>query len=1292
MRMSEVESHLLEPLVNGHDDSKSLERNHDSCRNLCLYSSANFFSMLSFSWVGPLLSLGSRKRLDLDDIPKLASHDSACHVYSVFSHKLQLDCRIGSFKLVKALFLSVWREILLSILFALCFTCASFIGPYLLDAFVRYLEARQEATVEGQVLVFVFLFAKVIECVSQRHWFFQTQRFGMKSQAALVAMIYKKSLTISNQSRQSGGGGEIVNLMSVDAERIGDSSWYMIDLCLIPFQVGLSLVILYKSLRLASLVTFAATVLVMVLNLPFSKLEQVFEAKIMECRDKRIKATSEILRNMRILKLYGWEMRFLSKILELRKNEMNWLKKYLYTEVILTFVYWSAPIFVSVATFSACLLMGVPLESGKVLSALATFNMLKDPICNLPDTISLLAQALVSVNRISTFLSLEEWQPDIVEKLPRGSSDVAVEISDGNFSWEPSSSNCTLKDLNLQVSHGMKVAVCGIVGSGKSSLLCCMLGEISKRSGTIKLCADVAYVGQSPWIQSGTVESNIIFGMEMSREKYEHILEACSLKKDLEILPQGDQTIIGERGINLSGGQKQRLQIARALYRDADIYLFDDPFSAVDAHTGNHIFKECILEYLGSKTVIYVTHQVEFLSSADLILVMKEGRIDQAGRYNDIANAEAGLMELVKAHMNGLSVINTPNGFQPDSNAANGLNSLYMEEYDSHSGVEREDILDEQYGSLTGQLIQEEERESGTVALSVYWIYITVLHKGALVPFILLAYVLFQVLQISSNYWMAAAAPVTKDTSNSVDGSTLILVYVLLAVGSSFCVLLRVSLLATAGFKTAKLLFHKLHRCIFRAPMSFFDATPSGRILNRVSTDQSAVDESIPLSLGLFASATTQFLGIVVVMSQVAWQVFVVFVPVTAICVWYQQFYIATARELTRLVGVRNAPVIQHFAETISGLTTIRSFNEESRFLLTSTQLLDAYLRPKFHNAGVMEWLCFRLDVLSSSVFAFSLAFLILIPPAAINPGVAGLAVTYGLSLSSLLALVVWNTCNLENKIISVERIFQYTHIPSEPPLVVEANQLPQNWPFCGEVIIRDLQIQYARHLPLVLRGITCRFPGGTKTGIVGRTGSGKSTLIQALFRIIEPTSGEVVIDGIDISTVGLLDLRSRLSVIPQDPIMFEGTMRSNLDPLEEYNDEQLWEVLDKCQLGDEMRRKEKKLDSPVIENGENWSVGQRQLVCLGRVLLRKNKILALDEATASVDTATDVLIQRTLRTHFYEATVITIAHRIASVLDSDNVLLLDNGRVVEYGSPSTLLQDESSAFAKLIKAYTSRH
>ncbi|KAJ8644490.1 hypothetical protein MRB53_006238 [Persea americana] len=1318
-RNEEVTHLLQEPLLNGSSDVKSCEKIGKD--NVTPYANASLLSFLSFSWMGPLLKVGNTKTLDLDDVPQLAVGDSVNSIFHVFENKLGEYCssssnsssgdtisstgsnRVGTLKLVKALLFSVWKENLLTAFFSLLYTVCSYVGPYLIDTFVQYLNGQREFANEGYALVSVFFIAKLIECLSQRHWFFRLQQVGIRARAALVAMLYKKGLSLSSKSKQSHTSGEIINFMTVDAERVGDFSCYMHDVWLVPVQVTLALLILYKNLGLASVPALAASVLVMLVNVPLGKLQKKYQDKIMKSKDVRMKATSEILRSMRILKLQGWEMKFLSKIIDLRKNEENWLKKFVYTSAMITFAFWGAPTFVAVISFVSCMLMGIPLESGKILSTLATFRILQGPIYNLPDTISMVVQTKVSLDRIASFLCLEDLQADAVQRLPKGNSDVAIEICNGNFSWDPFSPNPILKDINFQVSHGMRVAVCGTVGSGKSSLLSCVLGEVPKISGTIKLCGTKAYVAQSPWIQSGKIEENILFGKEMDRERYDRVLEACSLKKDLEILSFGDQTVIGERGINLSGGQKQRIQIARALYQDADIYLFDDPFSAVDAHTGTHLFKECILGLLASKTVIYITHQVEFLPAADLILVMRDGKITQAGKYKDILNSGTDFMELVSAHNQALSALDNM-GTVPDSeedtaqSVSDSLEDSLIDTGKSTSSIQKEEEKRDDQNSKTGeidgqkgQLVQEEEREKGRVGLSVYWKYITTSFKGLLVPVILLAQILFQILQIGSNYWMAWATPVSKDAPPAVRNSLLILVYVALALGSSLCILIRALLLVTAGYKTATILFNKMHMRVFRAPMSFFDATPSGRILNRASTDQSAVDLQIPYQIGSFAFSIIQLLGIITVMSQVAWQVFIIFIPVIAVCIWYQQYYIAAARELARLIGVCKAPCIQHFAESLSGSTTIRSFDQESRFLDKNSQLTDGYSRPKFHNAGAMEWLCFRLDMLSSLTFAFSLVFLISMPKEAIDPGIAGLAVTYGLNLNMLQAWVIWTLCNLENKIISVERILQYMCIPSEHPLVIENNRPGHDWPAQGEVGIHHLQVRYAPHMPLVLRGVTCTFPGGKKSGIVGRTGSGKSTLIQTLFRIVDPAGGQILIDSIDISTIGLHDLRSRLSIIPQDPTMFEGTIRSNLDPLEEYTDEQIWEALDKCQLGEEVRRKEGKLDSTVTENGENWSMGQRQLVCLGRVILKKSKVLVLDEATASVDTATDNLIQQTLRQQFSDSTVITIAHRITSVIDSDMVLLLDNGVIAEYDSPAKLLENKSSLFAKLVAEYSLR-
>lgn len=607
-RKNEVEENLLEePLLNGNvlissnSDGVGLNKFRGS-EAVTPYSKAGILSIVTFSWMSPLISIGNKKTLDLEDVPQLDSGDSVVGASQNFRNKLlsngEASDGVTTWRLVKALFLSVWRQILSTAFFVLLYVLASYVGPYLIETLVQFLNGQRQYKNEGYLLVSAFLMAKLVECLSQRQWFFRLQQVGIRMRAVLVAMIYEKGLTLSCLSKQGHTSGEIINFMSVDAERVDDFAWYMHDPWMVLLQVVLALGILYKNLGLAAIAAFVATGFVMLANVPLGKLQEKYQDRMMKSKDKRMKTTSEILRNMRILKLQGWEMKFLSKVFELRNDETGWLKKYVYTQAMTSFVFWGAPTFVSVVTFGACMLMGIPLSSGKILSALATFRILQEPIYNLPDTISMIAQTKVSLDRISSFLGLDDLQSDVVERIPRGISDTAVEIINGNFSWDLASSNPTLKDINLKAQRGMKIAVCGTVGSGKSSLLSCILGEMPKISGTLRLCGTKAYVSQSPWIQSGKIVDNILFGKEMDRERYERVLEACSLKKDLEILSHGDQTVIGERGINLSGGQKQRIQIARAVYQDADIYIFDDPFSAVDAHTGSHLFKVTCLYLL----------------------------------------------------------------------------------------------------------------------------------------------------------------------------------------------------------------------------------------------------------------------------------------------------------------------------------------------------------------------------------------------------------------------------------------------------------------------------------------------------------------------------------------------------------------------------------------------------------------------------------------------------------------------------------------------------------------------
>ncbi|XP_023761109.1 putative ABC transporter C family member 15 [Lactuca sativa] len=1247
----------------------------ETSKDTSAFTKSGIWKRVTFNWLNPLFELGHAQKLEFNHVPSIPESETAQEAACLLEESLQKQKTRGSV-LTMAIIHAIRQSLAINAIFAGVNTLASYMGPILITSFVNYLseDDNDSSYQKGIILSCIFFLAKTIESLSQRQWYFGAQRIGIRIRAALIVLIYKKSLSVKYGTTSNGN---IVNLINMDVEKIGEFFWHIHGIWLLPIQVLLALIILYMNLGFApSMAALISTILVMIINVPLANMQKDFQTKVMESKDSRIKATSEILKSMRVLKLHSWQSNFKKKLIALREKEQNWLKKYLYTCSAIAFLFWTSPTLVSVSTFGVCIFLKIPLTPSVVYSTLATFRILQDPIYNLPDLVSMVAQTKVSLDRIKDFIIKDSTtdQDFVMEQ------DVAIEIEPGEYAWDTNDLDQrkpTIKiSQKIKIPKGYKVAICGSVGAGKSSLLCSILGEIPRISGgRIKVFGSKAFVPQSAWIQTGTIRDNILFGRGMNKGFYDEVVDGCGLDRDFETLVDGDLSVVGERGLNLSGGQKQRIQLARALYNASDVYILDDPFSAVDAHTGAHMFKKCLMNLLDKKTVVYVTHQLEFLSAADLVLVIKDGVIVQSRNYNDlIADPTSEFARQIAAHsmsLNPLHETKTLTTFPQTNHGA----PLELKHEPCRTRV----------GSI--ETIPQEESQSGRVKFSVYSTFITSACKGALVPVILICHTLFLALQMGSNYWMAWA---TEDEGR-VSSKTLIEIFVVLSGGSSLFILVRAFLLSVIAIKTGQNLFLQMINSVFRAPVSFFDSTPSSRILNRSSTDQSTVDVDVPYRLAGLVFAIIQLLSIILLMSHVAWPIFLLCIIVIAISIWYQAYYITTARELARMIGIQKSPIQHHFSESISGALTVRCFNQEVRFLNKCLKVIDDYSRVTFHNTATMEWLCVRINFLFNLVFFILLVVLVHLPRASIDHSLAGLAVTYGLSLNVLQAWVIWNLCNVENKMISVERILQFANIPSEAPETIKDYKPEPNWPTLGQIELKDLHVQYHPALPTVLKGITCIFPGQKKIGVVGRTGCGKSTLIQALFRVVEPTKGCILIDGIDVSKIGLHDLRSKLGIIPQDPTLFQGTMRTNLDPLEEHSDCEIWEVLNKCRLADIVRQNKRLLDTPVAEDGENWSVGQRQLVCLARALLQKRSILVLDEATASIDTETDNIMQKTIREETSRCTVITIAHRIPTIVDSDLVLVLDQGEVAEYDSPARLQEDASSAFSKLVNEFLRR-
>uniref|UniRef100_A0A0D6QX25 ABC transporter C family member 10 n=1 Tax=Araucaria cunninghamii TaxID=56994 RepID=A0A0D6QX25_ARACU len=1218
---------LSEPILSGDCQNGSLNSDEAledpllqrSISNVTPFARAGFFGRMTFWWLNSLLSLGRKRPLEENDLPQVSEEDQAENSYLRLTEELALQKQKNPSAMPSVFWAlahchqkNLARTGLYAFLKIFTLSC----GPLVLNAFIGFSEGKESFKYEGYVLVGGLFLAKFVESISQRQWYFGTRRVGLQVRSSLITAIYEKQLRLSNEAKQVHSAGEIMNYMSVDAYRIGEFPFWLHLTWTTGLQLVFALCILFHAVGWATLSALAVILLTMLCNSPLAKLQHKFQTELMVAQDERLRAITEALVHMKVLKLHAWEENFKAVIEKLRKVEYKWLSAVQFRKAYNSLLFWSSPILVSTATFGTCYLLRIPLTPRNVFTFIATLRLVQEPIRVFPDVIAVIIQAKVSLSRIINFLESDELQDWTVEQgTPQES--YSILIKSATLSWDSNSLKPTLRNINLEVKHGQKVAICGEVGSGKSTLLAAILGEVPKLRGSLRVCGTLAYVSQTAWIQSGTVQDNILFGRPMYKQKYKKVIQKASLEKDLENLPFGDLTEIGERGVNLSGGQKQRIQLARALYQDADIYLLDDPFSAVDAHTATSLFKDYIMGALSEKTVVLVTHQVDFLPAFDSILLMMDGGIHQSGKYQELLTSCEAFQELVNAHKDtmgpkGSAVTVSPSNDKP---------------VNQDREIQRVKSQNEQKNLCRApkvdQLVKKEEKDIGDTGLKPYVDY------------------------LKQN---------------------------------------RVIL----GLEASKSFFSELMTSLFRAPMAFFDATPLGRVLSRVSSDLSILDVDLPFSFIFTLSSTMNAYSNLGVVAVVTWQVLLAALPMIYLTIQLQKYYFASAKELMRLNGTTRSPIANHFGESISGAMTIRAFKVQDQFLKKNLDLLDKNSSPFFHSFAANEWLIQRLEVLSAIVLCSSALAMVLLPSDTFNPGFVGLALSYGLSLNISLVFSIQNQCTLANYIVSVERIKQYMCIPSEAPVVIESNRPPVDWPAHGRVELQDLKVRYRSDSPLVLRGITCIFEGGQKIGVVGRTGSGKTTLISAIFRLVEPAGGRILIDGLDITSIGLHDLRSRLGIIPQEPTLFHGTVRFNLDPLSEHSDSTIWQVLDKCQLGDVIRDKEDGLDSTVEDDGGNWSVGQRQLFCLGRALLRKSRILVLDEATASIDNATDSILQTTIREEFADCTVITVAHRIPTVMDSDMVVAISDGEMVECDQPMKLMEREGSLFGKLVTEYWS--
>uniref|UniRef100_A0A8C1UEB7 Multidrug resistance-associated protein 1 n=1 Tax=Cyprinus carpio TaxID=7962 RepID=A0A8C1UEB7_CYPCA len=1082
-----------------------------------------------------------------------------------------------------------------------------------------------------------------------------------------IFLNFVKALVITHAARRTSTVGEIVNLMSVDAQRFMDLITYINMIWSAPLQVILALYFLWQNLGPSVLAGIAVMVLMVPLNAVIAMKTKTYQVAQMKSKDNRIKLMNEVLNGIKVLKLYAWELAFKDKVSAIRESELRVLKKTAYLGAVSTFTWVCAPFLVALSTFAVYVLVDEHniLDAQKAFVSLALFNILRFPLNMLPMVISSMVQASVSMKRLRVFLSHEELDEDNVERPAISSCDVSL----------------SLFRINVCIPEGALVAVVGHVGSGKSSLLSALLGEMQKQEGYVSIKGSVAYVPQQAWIQNATLKDNILFGRDAKDSWYQKVVEACALLPDLEILPGGDSTEIGEKGVNLSGGQKQRVSVARAVYCSCAVYLLDDPLSAVDAHVGKHIFEKVIgpQGLLQGRTRVLVTHGLSFLPQVDLILVMVDGEITEMGSYTELLGRQGAFAEFLHTYTN------TEQEEVEESVAGEAACSISVSRRQSLNSLnttgtgktpqktEPNDVAASKKtkSADAARLTEADKANTGRVKLSVFWEYM----KAIGLPLSIFSVFLFfchHLSSLGSNYWLSLWTddPVINNTQPNRE--MRLGVYGALGISQGIAVFCYSVAVSVGGILASRYLHQTMLYNVLRSPMSFFERTPSGNLVNRFAKETDTIDSVIPSIIKMFMGSMFNVLGSCAVILIATPLVAIIIPPLGLFYFFVQRFYVASSRQLKRLESVSRSPVYTHFNETLLGTSVIRAFGEQQRFITESDGRVDHNQKAYF--PSIVCFVFWKADDLCMSLCLCVLYH-----------GAVHLLFPYFPQVTASLNWLVRMSSELETNIVAVEKVKEYGDTEKEAEWRLEHSTLPAGWPTAGHIEIHNFGLRYREDLELAISDISVNIEGGEKVGIVGRTGAGKSSLTLGLFRIIEAAQGEIRIDGVNVAELGLHELRSRITIIPQDPVLFSGSLRMNLDPFDGYTDEEVWRALELAHLKNFVSGLPDKLNHECSEGGENLSLGQRQLVCLARALLRKTKILVLDEATAAVDLETDNLIQSTIRTQFEDCTVLTIAHRLNTIMDYTRVLVLDKGQMAEFDSPSNLIA-KKGIFYKMAK------